>query len=204
MKSSMFAPFFNSVISPIRVAKFQMDLASDAFFARFKRDKEGVAAVEFALIFPAAIALYLGCVDISQILSASRKAANVSSAVGDLVAQAVQIDDAGMDNIFLAAKAMIEPFPKSELKVVISSVKADSKGKVTVDWSDAMNASARGKGSSVTLPEGLLEPDSSLILSEVNYKYQSPVTHLVSGNGINTDDVFYLKPRRSLFVARVD
>ena len=204
MKRSLIALFAHPAKAPLEALKSRIDLAGDHFFARFKRAKDGVAAVEFALIFPAAIALYLGCVDISQILSASRKASNVSSAVGDLVAQAVQIDNAGMSSIFTAAKAMIEPFPTADLKVVISSVKADDKGKVTVDWSDALNASARGKGSSVTLPPGLLEPDSSLILSEVSYKYKSPVTHLVTGDGVNTDDVFYLKPRRSLYVARVN
>ena len=174
------------------------------FTARFRRDHRGVAAVEFALIFPAMVALYLGCVDVTQILTASRKASGVASAVGDLVAQSIEIDNAGMDNIFLAAGSMLEPFDDTTLTVVVSSIEADSDGNTTIGWSDAHNASPRGVGSSIVVPEGLIEPNTSLIMSEVTYAYESAVSHMVSGGAVDTDDVFYLRPRRSLSVNRVD
>ncbi|VAW13271.1 hypothetical protein MNBD_ALPHA09-853 [hydrothermal vent metagenome] len=178
--------------------------AGERLTRRFRRDRRGVAAVEFALILPAMIALYLGLVDVTQILSASRKASGVASAVGDLVAQSIQIDDAGMDNVFVAAASMLSPFDPSTLTVVITSIDADGDGNTTVGWSDALNAAPRGVGSSVALPEGLIEPNSSLIMSEVTYSYESAVSHLVSGGSVDTEDTFYLRPRRSLFVGRVD
>ena len=178
--------------------------AGDRLAGRFRRDRRGVAAVEFAMILPVMVALYLGLVDVTQILSASRKASGVASAVGDLVAQSIQIDDAGMDNIFVAAASMLSPFDPAALTVVITSIDADGDGNTTVGWSDALNAAPRGVGSTVVLPEGLIEPNTSLIMSEVTYAYSSAVSHLVSGGSVDTDDTFYLKPRRSLFVARVD
>lgn len=169
---------------------------------RFRRDPNGVAAVEFALIFPVLLALYLGVVDASQILTASRKASHVSSAVGDLVAQAISIDDDGIDNIFAAAEAMLEPFPTDALTVVVTSVIADADGNTTVDWSDGLHASARAEGSTIVLPEGLVEPGTSVIMSEVTYEYSSAVSELVAGGSVDLDDTFYLRPRKSLMVAR--
>jgi len=171
---------------------------------RFRRDRRGVAAVEFAMILPVMIALYLGLVDVTQILSASRKASGVASAVGDLVAQSISIDDAGMDNIFVAASAMLAPFDPNTLTVVVTSINADADGNTTVGWSDALNAAPRAVGGSIILPEGLIEPNTSLIMSEVTYAYESAVSELVSGGSVNTEDIFYLRPRRSLFVGRTD
>jgi len=171
---------------------------------RFRRDRRGVAAVEFAMILPAMIALYLGLVDVTQVLSASRKASGVASAVGDLVAQSISIDDAGMDNIFVAASAMLAPFDPNTLTVVVTSIDADADGNATVGWSDALNAAPRAVGAAVVLPEGLIEPNASLIMSEVTYAYESAVSELVTGGAVNTEDIFYLRPRRSLFVGRTN
>jgi Flp pilus assembly protein TadG len=171
---------------------------------RTRRDRRGVAALEFALIFPAMIALYLGCVDVSQILTASRKASNVASAVADLVAQALQIDDQEVGNIFAAANAMLEPLPTDSLTVVISSVIMDEDGNIEVRWSDAMNASAHATGAPILIPDGLLEPGTSVIVAEVTYSYDSAVSELVTSGSIELDDVFYLRPRRTLEIARVD
>ena len=41
--------------------------------ARFARDQRGVSAVEFALVAPLMITLYLGCVEISQGVGVDRK-----------------------------------------------------------------------------------------------------------------------------------
>ena len=62
-------------------------LPSRAFFGRLTRDDRGVAAVEFALILPLMLTLYLGCAELSQGLIATRKSTNVAIALSDLVAE---------------------------------------------------------------------------------------------------------------------
>ncbi|MAC38359.1 MAG: pilus assembly protein TadE, partial [Oceanicaulis sp.] len=54
---------------------------------RFWRDCRGLSAVEFALIAPVMILLYLGAVDLSLVLSIDRKVTSAASALADLVAQ---------------------------------------------------------------------------------------------------------------------
>ena len=57
-------------------------------WTRFRKDRRGVAAVEFALIAPAMVLLYCGLVELCQAVIAERKANHVASAIGDLVTQA--------------------------------------------------------------------------------------------------------------------
>ena len=60
-------------------------------FKGLARDKRGVSAVEFALLAPFMIALYLGCVEISDAVSADRKVSLTSAALANLAAQVTSI-----------------------------------------------------------------------------------------------------------------
>jgi len=171
---------------------------------RFGGDARGVSAIEFALILPVMITIYLGSVDVTQILTADRKVTNVASSLADLVAQSTQITDSEVQNVFNAAMAIMDPLPTDQLSVVVTSVVMDENEDVVVDWSEATNASAYGQGQGITLPVGIIEPGSSIIMAEVNYTYSSPVVSLVAGGPIELSDKFYLRPRRSLTVARVN
>ena len=80
---------------------------------RFGRDRRGVSAVEFALIAPLMIAMYLGCVEISQGIAADRKVSLVSAALANLTAQVSSISSSGMTNILDASSAIITPYSAS-------------------------------------------------------------------------------------------
>lgn len=68
------------------------------------RNQRGVAAVEFAMLLPLMITLYIGAVEISQMVSIDRKVSLTARAVADLVAQSTTITGAEMTNILNAAK----------------------------------------------------------------------------------------------------
>ena len=57
----------------------------------FAADQNGVSAVEFAILLPLMLTLYLGGVEISQAVSADRKTTLVAHTVGDLTAQAANV-----------------------------------------------------------------------------------------------------------------
>ena len=172
-----------------------------AIAGRLRGDVRGVSAVEFALMAPLMLTMYLGSVEISQGVSASRKVTLVTRTVADLVAQVTSINNTDMTNTLNAATAVIAPFSSSNLRVVVSSVTIDSTGKATVAWSDTRNGTARAKGSTITLPTALAVPNSSLIFSEVQFNYTPTVGYVISGT-LALKDQIYMRPRLSDSVTR--
>jgi Flp pilus assembly protein TadG len=166
----------------------------------FADDRRGVSAVEFALMLPLMLALYLGTVEISQGISAQRKVTLTARSVADLVSQTQNVANTYMTNTLNAATAVMAPFPDSKLKVTVSSISIAS-GKATVSWSDTKNGTARAKGSSVTLPAALVAEDGSLIWSEVEYAYTPTIGYVISGT-LTLKDSLYMRPRQSTCVTR--
>lgn len=166
----------------------------------FKRN-EGTSSVEFALLLPLMLSIYFGAVEFSNALLADRKLNKTGSAVADLVAQAVVIDDNLMDDIFDASTTIMEPFGSTTLTVVVASVVADENSVTTVDWSDALNGSAFAPGSPYILPPGLATAGSSVIVAEATYTYTSPIGQYLTG-GITFTNQYFLRPRRTSAVGR--
>jgi Flp pilus assembly protein TadG len=165
-------------------------------FRRFREDRRGVAAIEFAFIAPVLILIYFSVAELCQAMLAQRKVAHAASAVGDLVAQVSTITPSGLTDVYNAASSIVAPFPTSPLQIRVSSVVTDANNNATVAWSNAQGMSALAAGSSVTLPTNLLTANQSVIVSEVKYAYTSPINYWYK-NAINFDQVFYLRPRLS-------
>ena len=167
---------------------------------RLGRDRSGVSAVEFALIAPVMVLLYLGMVEISMALSADRKVTNAASALADLIAQDDVITDDEMVDILNAGTAIIQPFDADQFSVCISSVSMTLLGEVEVDWSDGRGMQPRAEGSQPALPAGVLSPGRSVIWVEVAYAYEAPFREIAGDFDISEE--FFLRPRQSLSVAR--
>ncbi len=99
---------------------------------RFRRAAGGVAAVEFALILPLMLLLYLGSAETTQAVISSRKAAVASQAISDIVTQQYVsvsgvsgtnvVTDAMMGNLFNAAAMLMQPFSTANLNVDVAAV----------------------------------------------------------------------------------
>jgi Flp pilus assembly protein TadG len=164
-------------------------------------DDRGISAVEFAMILPLMLTLYLGAVELSQGVGADRKVTLTARTIADLVSQTASINNSDMTNSLNAAAAVMAPYPISNLKVTVSSVKIDATGKATVEWSDTLNGAARATNSSVTLPTALVVPNTWLIWSEVQYSYKPTIGYVISGT-LTLKDQSYMAPRLSASVAR--
>jgi Flp pilus assembly protein TadG len=169
--------------------------------AALARDTRGIAAVEFAMLLPLMLALWLGAVELSQGIAADRKTTLTARTIADLVSQVTTINNSDMTNSLNAASAVMAPFALANLKVTVSSVTIDATGKATIAWSDTLNGTARAKGSTVTLPAALTIANTSLIWSEVQYAYKPTIGYIVSGT-INLKDQIFMRPRLSDTVAR--
>ena len=170
-------------------------------FGRLARDQRGVSAVEFAMLLPFMLTLYLGGVEVSQGVAMDRKTTMVVRAVADLAAQTTTITNTDMTNILNASAAVVAPYSANNLKVTVSSVNIDSQSKATIKWSDAYNTTARPAGQAVAVPAALLVANTTLIWGEVQYAYTPTIGYVLTGT-LNLSDQIYMRPRLSTCVTR--
>ena len=161
----------------------------------FLRDERGITAVEFALIFPIMLVLYMGAVDISQVLTADRKVTSVASTTADLVAQAETLDVAGLTDIYEAARAILSPMSTVDLSIVVTSITIDDDGDPEVDWSNAFNGTIRSSTGGLDIPAGMIVEGGSIVVAEVSYVYDGVLGEFV-GTDFQLTDTFYLRPRK--------
>lgn len=168
----------------------------------FCRNKDGVAAIEFAIIAPVMLTLFFGAVELSDGLLVDRKVTVVASSIADLVSQDTQIDNAGMADIFKAAEAVIVPYNVADLTVRVSSINVETDGTTDVGWSDGYNTSSYAPGTNFALPNGIGAPGGSVIVTEVSFTYDSILGQIIVGT-LTLEDQFFARPRRVLRVERV-
>ncbi len=166
---------------------------------RLARDRSAIAAVEFALILPFMLTLYIGGVQVSEALSINRKASHVANTVADLVTQSKSLASSDISNIMAASSAVMAPYDASPLTISLAEVKIDSTGKATVAWSAAQNTTALAAGSPVTLPAALAVPSSYLVMTVVHYPYSPPIGYVLTGS-FDLNSTAYLQPRLSTCV----
>jgi Flp pilus assembly protein TadG len=160
------------------------------------RDERAVSAVEFALLLPVMVMLYLGGVEVSQGLTIDRKVTLVARTVADLAAQVSSIASDDMTNILNASTSVLSPYSTNNVKVTVSQICIDSNNKATVNWSSGKNTSAHTKGSVITLPTALNIANSALIWGEVSYDYKPVIGYVITGTMTLTDQI-YMRPRLS-------
>jgi Flp pilus assembly protein TadG len=164
---------------------------------RFAADQSGVSAVEFAILLPLMLTMYLGGVEVSQAVSAARKTTLVAHTVGDLVAQATNVTTADVTNVLNAGAAVAYPFSASNLKATVTSVCIDSTGtRATVAWSRTQNGTTRSGLVTSSIPTALMVANTSLIWGEASYAYRPTVGWTITGT-LNLSDRFFLRPRLS-------
>jgi Flp pilus assembly protein TadG len=171
------------------------------------RDKRGMSAVEFALLAPIILLIYVGVAEIGNLLTVERRIEAVASTAADLTAQVKTVANSDLSDISDASKSILAPYDTAPLKIVLSSVVADQSNNGKVAWSYSKSGSARAVGSAFTLPPGTTEAKSSVIVAEVFYAFKPLLGIKIPGlpfnlGPSNLNRTFYARPRRSLTVAK--
>lgn len=173
-----------------------------AAMRRFAGECRGVAAVEFAILLPMMLTLFLGSVEVSTGVAIQRKVSLAAHTVADLASQYTSITNADMTgNILSAAPDIIWPYPSAKLQSVVSELAIDGQGNATVVWSDTLNGTARTVGSTVTLPSGLAVPNTYLIMGETSYSYNPTYGYVLTGT-MTLSEQNFVRPRQSNSIAR--
>jgi Flp pilus assembly protein TadG len=166
------------------------------YLARLRNDESGISAVEFAMLLPLMLTLYLGTVEISQAIGADRKVTLTSRTLADLASQVSSISSSDMSNILNASAAVIAPYDPSKLQATVSEITIDNNNKATITWSCTLGGTAHAVGSSVSLPAALNVANTSLIWGEAAYTYKPAIGYVVTGT-LNLSDKIYMRPRIS-------
>jgi len=177
------------------------------FLRRLIRDERGLSAVEFALILPIMVLLYLGLVEIMMSVMAERRAGHAASAVGDLVAQSSgTAQNTEVNQILYVGVASMRPFPVTDLSMRVTSVQADVNAIPKVIWSKAQGPALSKLSNGTTVagfPANLLLAGDSVVMAEVKYSYANPLMKVIPRTLV-FQDVFYLRPRRAAVITCPD
>jgi Flp pilus assembly protein TadG len=169
---------------------------------RVLSDQNGVAAIEFALLLPFLLLLYLGGVEILQGILIQRQATLTATTVANIVGQYTSISaSTQMPDILNAAVQIFAPNPAANANVVVSLITIDGNGSATVTWSQALTGSGRAKGP-ITVPSTLDIPSTSLLFSEATYAY-TPVVDFIHMGTKNLYASIYMVPRASTTINQV-
>ena len=174
------------------------------FIKKFRKAKSGMAAVEFAFVVPIMVAMFFGVAELGDYILAARKVANISSTAADLTSQTPSVTNSEMDDIMNALNVIMRPLDPSTSTIRISSIVANNNGQLTVRWSDARRISAYSAGTAAPswVPTSVVPPNQSVIVAEVTVRYQT-LFGMYLRSGMTITDNFFLRPRRSVEVARI-
>jgi Flp pilus assembly protein TadG len=163
--------------------------------SRFGRARDGLAAIEFGMLLPVMVTMFLGGIEVTD---------GLASTAADMVAQAKAMTTSDMSNVFSADTAIVYPYPECSsanncLKITITSLVDNGSGGAKVAWSCTRYGTARAVNSVVTVPSGVILSGGSVILAEVSYPYKSAISDFLVGT-TNMTSTFYSRPRRSTTV----
>lgn len=194
---------------------FQQAYRAPRLARRFAKHRSGVAAVEFALMVPAMLMVWVGMVVATDALTADKKVTLLTRTLADITTQMQAVSQGDMDSIFQATNSVMWPQPATAMGMRVVSVDIDGAGKAFVDWSvvptdsslrGAYGAVARCTNYTAQLPAGLIVPRTSIVLAEVSMDYKASVASqivdkLFGGTAVNGQmplgDKLFMRPRQA-------
>ena len=160
----------------------------------FARHRGGVSAVEFALVLPIMITIYIGGVEVATGMAVQFKSVLAARTAADLASRYTTIDTPTMSSILNAAFTVVNPYSSAGMSVTVSEVSTDSKGNATITWSCSLGGTAHTFGQSVTLPNNVNASNVSILWGEVTYPYTPQLGYVLTST-INMYEKSYFYPR---------
>ena len=169
------------------------------------RDRRGVAMVEFALVLPVMLLLYLGGVQLQDAMSCKRKVTITTRAAADLVAQNTTgtTTAAEIQANLLAAAQVMQPYAPATAQIRLTEITTDSQGRTSILWSRGQNTYPYPRGIRVRVNPAMSAPGSSFLVAQVSYDYRPAATFGTFGS-IRLDDIIWMVPRNTDQIACSD
>lgn len=184
---------------PVRPAPRRLPLPR--LLRRFLVQEDGVAAVEFALILPVLLLLYLGSIEASSLFTVDRRVEVISTTMADLVARwnpnEGPITQAVLGDYFGAAEGIIVPYDDGALTQVVSLLEVDADGVAQVVWSCGFNGgTSLDPGDIYGLGEQMqaISAGGFVVAATTRYPYK-PVLGMVFKDAITLENEALFLPR---------
>ena len=159
----------------------------------FRKGERGVISVEFALVLPILIILFIGLVEFTEAFTINRKLSNVASTVSDLVSQEASVTSGSLGDVTTVANEIIKPYSAAPMSLVIVNVEADNDGAKTVAWSYPSGSYTDGQPYAGLPETELIDPNTSLIVVEAVYNFTPTVSRFLGTFQISENA--YFRPR---------
>lgn len=168
---------------------------------RFWINLDGVSAVEFSLLLPLLLALFLGGFVIAKTIAISRKLTITTRALADLTSQYKTMTAADIATVMTASTQILAPFDSTPLGIRLSEIQLDVTGLIaTVTFSKVSGTQFTPyKAGTIflNLPSNLPStPNAAYILAETSYTY-SVVSNVRFAPPVSLNDRIYMLPRLS-------
>lgn len=159
--------------------------------ARLGRDRRGMVAIEFAIMFPVLLTMLIGSFEITYALLAEAKLRTMTHAMAGLIARQSSLDAATISDICTAGALMMKPLSQSALSATITSV-SQSGSTIAVDWQDgSCGSDAPTVSDAVSTVTSLLGSDGdSAIVVRASFSFQSPTQLFLPATLVLTEDAY--------------
>jgi Flp pilus assembly protein TadG len=179
-----------------------MTAAAAKLCRRFAASTRGVAAIEFAMILPILVVMFLGSIDAGRAIAVYMKVRTATYTLAAITNQYSTIQSSDMASIVGATSVVLSPYASAPAVVTISQISVTSATNATVSWSYSLNGTALTQGASFTVPGSFATCNTYpcyLIYAQVSYSY-SPLFGYVFRASIPLSDNLYVTPRSSACV----
>lgn len=151
-------------LSPMR----RMISGAAEFAHAFRRARSGAGAVEFAILAPILLMLYIGAFEITVGMSIAKRASRSAGTIADLVTQQKTMTKTSLSALTGVVESIFVPYSPTNLKLKISAIDISSTSVATIKWSWQQDGSRPyAVGAAATVPADLKTPSSFLIHAEL-------------------------------------
>lgn len=178
------------------------------FMTFWWRDRKGLAATEFALIFPFLFMLLLGVVELGQGIMANQKAIMASQIVADLITRSEEVTDEQLEEAKRAGRLALNPFDPETVGFDIISFRydpddadSDSDPEPVIVWRETDNMDEMEDVEEKVQPLALVH--DGVVLVYVRFPYQAAFGSRFVGN-INMIESTFSRGRRTPVVERIE
>ena len=144
---------------------------------RFLRAEGGVSGVEFALVAPILLLLFMASIELPRALATAARVSLAATTMADLISRA---DVTDMADVYAAAQAVSSPYDVGQAGIVLTAggIYLDGLTPVAkVCSSVARNDPPRAAGSTIgPAPPGTASPGDRLVMAEMRLSYTAVFT----------------------------